>query len=86
MIVRRVNEGFVLPRFYGVAWFDCMRRQAVCLPMPLNFIVGVARSSWYWAKHGYLEQLSGSYWDMWEQGFAAGVRKAKLDADNELAG
>ena len=73
MIVR-LGEGFIVPRFYGVAWTDYMRRQAICLPIPLNVIAGYARGVWFWLKYDYRPPNSSAC-DAYAQGFRHG-RKA----------
>lgn len=43
MINKRVNQGELIPGWYGVAWVDYERMQAVCYPIPLNIIIAIMR-------------------------------------------
>ncbi len=51
MLIKYENNGEMLPRFYGAAWFDWLRNRAVCLPLGLNVLVAVARSVYFSVKH-----------------------------------
>ncbi len=54
-----VQDGGLLPRFWGVAWVDYARRHAVVLPLPFNL---VARAGWVlscWARGHYLKTTRG---------------------------
>lgn len=40
-IVKEILEGGIIPKGYGVAYWETMRRVAVCYPIPLNVIVAL---------------------------------------------
>jgi hypothetical protein len=52
-IVKRINHGEMIPPFYGIAWVEYPRPEAVCLPVPLNMLAGMAREFWIFLKHGW---------------------------------
>ena len=64
MFTTRVDEGVELPRFYGVAWTESWRRQAVCALMPFCFVLRFA----YWL-----------YWGVAIHWFRAGSLEARLE-------
>lgn len=50
---KRVREGCIIPSFYGVAWDEWHKREAVCFPIPLNLIFAFFRAVWIWMRHGW---------------------------------
>lgn len=36
-----------MPKLYGFAWYDVMRRKAVCYPMPFNLLMNWLRKLYY---------------------------------------
>jgi hypothetical protein len=51
MLVKYSKNGELLPRFYGVAWFDWLTNRAVSLPLGINVLVAVGRSAYFSIKH-----------------------------------
>lgn len=51
MLVKYANSGSLLPRFYGVAWYDWQTNRAVCLPLVLNVLAAIGRSAYFSIKH-----------------------------------
>lgn len=48
-----VPEGTMIPKGYGVAWYEPMNRwRAVCYPIPINWINGWARLTWIFLMRG----------------------------------
>lgn len=51
----------MLPSGYGVAWHDAFRRVAICYPVPLNRIFGLARRTYcdlrYPPRGGHCQRL-----------------------------
>lgn len=43
-LVRYINEGEMIPLFYGLVRYDFARNQSEFLPIPLNYI----KRFWYW--------------------------------------
>lgn len=68
--VRRVGEGFLIPRGFGVAWVRYDRQEAVCLPIPVNVIAAGVRAAWFWAKRGGVT-VPGSPTEAYAAGVAA---------------
>jgi hypothetical protein len=50
LLLRRVHQGYVIPRGYGIAWVRFCSDSAVCMPVPLNLIAGALRRAWFWLK------------------------------------
>ena len=44
---KRINEGEVIPKCYGVCWYDVNRYAAICAPIGLNVIIGFARKIYF---------------------------------------
>lgn len=51
-LVRRVSEGGLIPKGYGVAWFEINRCTAICLPLGLHWVAGWVRRAWHWFRVG----------------------------------
>lgn len=47
-----IKDGGIIPRWFGVAYFDPVTMTALVLPIPLNLGVGIARRAWCWCKNG----------------------------------
>lgn len=71
-----IPEGAEFPRGYGLAYRNWMTLNAVCMPVPLNVIVGAGRRFWFALVHG----VRPSRWDAkvicarregWQAGWAA---------------
>ena len=75
MLIKKIDQGEILPRFYGVAWIDWYRDQAVCLPLGLNLLAGCARNLFYSIKNaGRLVRANPR--DAYEQGLRDGRAEA----------
>lgn len=48
----RISEGEVIPRGYGVAYRDLIRHEAVVLPIPVNWVAGIANRALWLARQG----------------------------------
>ncbi len=48
----RLPEGDEIPRGYGVAWRDWSSYRAICMPIPLNLVAGLARRMWFTTMRG----------------------------------
>ena len=42
MIKREIQEGSIIPKWYGIAWYDWQANRAICYPIPLNLLF-----TWY---------------------------------------
>jgi hypothetical protein len=49
-LVRRIDQGEIIPRGYGIAWLRWGSPHAVIMPVPLNLIAGALRRAWFWGK------------------------------------
>lgn len=56
------------PRFYGLAWRDYLRVQAVCMPIPLNIAARIVYLIYQWARHPFRE------WELLATGEEGGAR------------
>jgi hypothetical protein len=70
-ILKTINQGEMLPRFYGLAWVEWHRDGAVCAPVPLNWVIAVARAIWVFATQG-TRAISWNPRDAYRQGIRDG--------------
>jgi hypothetical protein len=75
-IVKRIDEGSMLPPLYGVAWQDFYRRRAVCLPVPLNVVAGLLRAAWLYMRWGWIPTPMNPR-AAYDKGFRDGKRAAQ---------
>lgn len=61
----KTQQGQEAPRGYGLAYVDYARGEAILYPMPLNFLVMVARFVWQYLKNPNIQ-------DVFNQGYEAG--------------
>lgn len=73
MLVKKINEGEIIPAWYGVAWKDWMRREAVCMPIGVNLIAQLARWIYFEVKHGS-RPMRSNVRAAYDQGFKDGRR------------
>ncbi len=98
MIRKEIDEGMMLPPFYGLAYYDYLRRIGVCYPIPLNFLVAGIRHVWFVLKRGCRPAqwelregnlVSKSYAkgrsEGYDNGFNEGYRKGVEDGKAEAA-
>lgn len=52
-IIERVPENCVIPKWYGVAWYEWAGRHWVCLPIPLNMAAALLRSAYVFFRGGF---------------------------------
>jgi len=71
MLIKRIADGEMIPRFYGLAWRDYYRNKAVCLPLGFNLIAGLVRSVYVSLMHGS-KAVASNPRDAYHQGLAAG--------------
>jgi hypothetical protein len=71
--VRRiVREGEIFPRGYGIAWHRWDLGDAVCYPVPLNWVIAVALRVWW-------RLVAGPKW--WRDIYRGTLRR--LDDEND---
>lgn len=71
MLIKKVSSGYLLPRFYGVAWYEWQSGQAVCLPIGVNVLAAFARNLYFTAKHAGRIVMQNPR-DAYGQGLCAG--------------
>jgi hypothetical protein len=76
MLIKRISEGEIIPRFYGLAWRDYYRNKAVCLPLGLNLFVALIRSAYVSLMHGS-KAVASNPRDAYRQGLADGRVEAE---------
>lgn len=70
-----VSESCESPKFYGLAYWDFMRRYAVCYPIPLNWVVWIGRELWF--------RIKSTPMGIEEKSYKLGIEKGrKLAEDN----
>lgn len=88
MIRKYVSEGALMPRGYGLAWYDVMRRRGVCYPIPFNLLANGLRKLYY-AVAGpsipeFEKKLANEYTRGVQAGWAAHKKKMEHFVDEEL--
>jgi flagellar biosynthesis/type III secretory pathway protein FliH len=86
---RQVRQGEMMPRFYGLAYYEFHRDEQVAYLIPFNLIVRWARDLAWLVKRGKKSALSESYergyregsQAQYDRGFDAGVRHGKNKAE-----
>ena len=64
-IMRTIDEGEMLPPFYGVAWYRWDSQRMVILPIPLNVVARALRACWVFMRMGGVSVASNArdaYW------------------------
>ena len=51
---KEIREGEILPKGYGLAWYEMDRLVGIAYPIPLNIIFGFIRKIWFRLKSGDL--------------------------------
>lgn len=80
MIAKRLEQGQILPAWYGVAWIEWDSGRAVCLPVGLNIVAGAARQAWNWVRHGWRPVRLDP-----REAYAQGVRDGRAQQRREVA-
>lgn len=74
MILRRVDEGSVRPRGYGLAFVDAVNYQIIMAPIPINVVIAAAL--WLWGKIVLAAPFGGPP-AAWTAGFRAGFEDGR---------
>ena len=80
MLIKRISQGDMIPRFYGVAWRDYYRNQAVCLPIGLNLIAALVRMVYHRIQYPGDIVVSDPH-DAYHQGYKAGRASVPVSRD-----
>ena len=78
-IAQKVNPGEVLPRFYGVAYWEYHRAYLIAYPVPINLIVRFGR--WLW--HELVRHRPTKFDELLKSAYQAGRQSVQGDATNE---
>lgn len=57
-MIKRIKEGQLIPRGYGIAWHDFMSGQYSCLPIGINVVAAFARNMYLWLRYGHLQTIA----------------------------
>lgn len=52
MLVKRIREGEMYPRGYGLAYHKWDAHYSICYPLGINLIVRLGRKFWIWVMSG----------------------------------
>lgn len=76
-MLKKITNGQLIPRFYGVAWFRWQAGEAVCLPLGLNVLAALARTAYFSVKHaGRIVHASP------RDAYAQGLRDGRLSVSH----
>ena len=70
-MLKKITNGEIIPRFYGVAWSRWQTGEAVCLPLGLNVLAALTRTLYFSIKHAGRIVRSNPR-DAYEQGLRDG--------------
>ncbi len=75
----------MIPKMYGVAWFSYTSFTVVCYPIPLNWVLGGLRKSWFLIAQGPRWKHEQEIWNVaYEHGFKAGKVSSEAKAAEDL--
>lgn len=77
-IIKRINEGEIIPIGYGIAWYEWQKHSAVCLPLGFNVIASAVRAA-YFALRGNWNVLKANPLDTYHQGVKVGRAMRQLE-------
>ena len=74
---RYVYEGELIPKLYGVAWYDVLYLRAVCYPLPINVLIALAHRLWWKMKKPAVRhcELHRRYLEGWHDGFDEAMKR-----------
>lgn len=76
---RYVEEGEVLPKGYGIAYYEGMNQRYVAYPVPINHLVRVARDLWYWLVKYRPSKIDKILAEEFNRGHSVGYSSALRD-------
>jgi hypothetical protein len=68
-----VENGEMLPRWYGVSYVDYARDCIVAHPTPFNKVISVLREFLYWLKKPYAAKFQ---WEL-QKAYCAGLKRGR---------
>lgn len=76
MFKKIISDGQMYPTLYGVAYYDYLKRQAVCYPVPFNLVARLTREVYGWLRNPWgfpsSEELRRHYHDGFQDGLKHG--------------
>jgi hypothetical protein len=78
---KAIMEGEKIPTFYGVAYRDFAMMQAVCYPIPLNWVVRWGRELYFRLSNPETNGLEDAIHKAYGRGFDNGVASARYDIE-----
>jgi hypothetical protein len=87
-----VEQGELIPRFYGLAYWDFCRDLAYFYPIPLNVIIRLAREFYYILVRGLFPDTwhkairrneEKIHTETWHKAWADGYKAGKVDGERE---
>ena len=83
-MIKWIEEGGIVPRWYGIAWRDWHSYRSAILPIPLNVLAAWGRHLWYVVRFKLLPRSDvllaakrEGWMEGYEQGCAQGDRCAR---------
>ena len=67
-----VNEGHQIPKGWGIAYSNWDMTQAVCYPLPFNWIIGWGRNIWFKLMHGPKDRFRAALSTAEQRGYERG--------------
>lgn len=77
-LIRRLDRGELIPRFYGVAYCDMVSQRATVAPVPLNIIIHLVVNLWAFLRWGYMP-ISDNPRLAFDQGYRKGKKENAQD-------
>lgn len=72
-----IPEACEVPEFYGVAYYDPMRRVVHAYPVPFHWVVRYGRQFWYWVRFAGVN-------DRWSREINKAYRQGREDQKQAL--
>lgn len=74
-----VNQGEVIPKFYGIAYIDYMRDYAIAYPVPLNLFICFSRWLWHELTRLRKSKLDEMLTNAHRRGFYEGMKANEIN-------
>lgn len=65
-----IQQGYISPFWYGLAWWHPMKMVAVCYPIPINWVMWGLREIYFILRHA----PSYTHHRLWKAGFDSGYK------------
>ena len=74
LFIRRIGEGEILPKGWGIAWREWNGFGAMIMPIPINIVVAHIRKIYYWFVSG--NWYKTGYDNGYDKGYSKGRKYA----------